>query len=324
MDLDQILSQLPRQSDENLLVGFETNDDAGVYLISEGTALVQTVDFFTPIVDDPYQFGQISAANSLSDVYAMGGKPISSLTIVGFPRSGQDFSILEQILTGGMSKMLEAKCTVVGGHSIGDEEIKFGYAVTGLIDPRKVIRNVGARVGDRLVLTKPLGTGVIGTAIKKQAAPESVIRGAVAWMTTLNRGASEAAQDFEIHAMTDVTGFGLLGHAREMAQGSGVSLEFDHTTIPAMEGARDCIRQKMIPGGLLNNRKYLEPLVEFSPDVPEEVQTLLYDPQTSGGLLIACRHEDSGEMVSKMNAQGIPAVVVGRVIGRRLRLLTIL
>ncbi len=297
-----------------MLVGFETNDDAGVYLISEHQALVQTVDFFTPIVDDPYQFGQISAANSLSDVYAMGGTPISSLTIVGFPRTGLDFGILESILSGGMSKMMEAGCTVVGGHSIGDEEIKFGYAVTGLIDPGKVIRNMGAKQGDVLVLTKPLGTGVIGTAVKRDAVEDSVVQAAIRWMIQLNRQASEIARGYEVHAMTDVTGFGILGHARMMAQGSGVTLEFDHSRVPAMGGAMDCIDRKMIPGGLVNNRKYLEPLVEFKETVPEPVRTLLFDPQTSGGLLISCRADQAAAMILEMQQQEIPAVAIGTVV----------
>jgi selenide,water dikinase len=312
--LDQVLSHLPRQHDKNVLVGFETNDDAGVYLISEHQALVQTVDFFTPIVDDPYQFGQISAANSLSDVYAMGGTPISSLTIVGFPRTGLDFGILESILSGGMSKMMEAGCTVVGGHSIGDEEIKFGYAVTGLIDPGKVIRNMGAKEGDVLVLTKPLGTGVIGTAVKRDAVEDSVVQAAIRWMIQLNRQASEIARGYEVHAMTDVTGFGILGHARMMAQGSGVTLEFDHSRVPAMGGAMDCIDRKMIPGGLVNNRKYLEPLVEFKETVPEPVRTLLFDPQTSGGLLISCRADQAAAMILEMQQQEIPAVAIGTVV----------
>lgn len=312
--MDQILSRLPRQHDKNLLVGFETNDDAGVYLIAPDQALVQTVDFFTPIVDDPYQFGQISAANSLSDVYAMGGTPISSLTIVGFPRSGLDFGILESILAGGMNKMMEAGCTVVGGHSIGDEEIKFGYAVTGLIDPGKVIRNVGAKEGDVLVLTKPLGTGVIGTALKREAVDDSVVQASVRWMIQLNRQASKIARGYELHAMTDVTGFGLLGHARMMAQGSSVTLEFDHTRIPAIEGAMDCIERKMIPGGLVNNRKYLEPLVEFTAAVPELIRTLLYDPQTSGGLLISCPVDQAEPMILEMQRHEIPASAIGKAV----------
>ena len=304
-------------------MGFETNDDAGVYLISETKALVQSVDFFTPIVDDPYQFGQISAANSLSDIYAMGADPVSALTIVGFPRSGQSFDILEQILQGGLNKMMEAGCTVVGGHSIGDDEIKFGYAVTGLIDPKRIIRNVGARAGDVLVLTKPLGTGVMGTALKQEALSDAALQTFVKWMNQLNREASEIARSFEIHAMTDVTGFGLLGHAREMARGSGVTLEFDHRRIPAIDGAVDCIRRKFIPGGLINNRRFLEPLVRFELDVPEEIQTLLFDPQTSGGLLIAVANEQAEKLVSALRERNVAGFVIGRALDKGSSLLRV-
>src|SRR5277367_1482234 len=222
--LDAVLRKLPRQTDPNVLVGFDTNDDAGIYLISEGLALVQTVDFFTPIVDDPYLFGQIAAANALSDVYAMGGKPVSALSIVGFPEKG-DAEILEQIIRGGLAKMNEAKCSVIGGHSIRNEDMLFGYAVTGTIDPKRVWRNVGARTGDVLLFTKPLGTGVITTALKKDRASAESLAAAVAAMSTLNAAAAAALHELEtdpqaespVHALTDVTGFSLLGHAREMA-----------------------------------------------------------------------------------------------------------
>src|SRR5215469_13027286 len=222
--LDAVLRKLPKQSNPNVLVGFDTNDDAGIYLLSEGLALVQTVDFFTPIVDDPQLFGQIAAANSLSDIYAMGGRPVSSLSIVGFPEKG-DPEILEQIIRGGLAKMNEAKCSVIGGHSIRNEDMIFGYAVTGVIDPRRVWRNVGARAGDALLFTKPLGTGVITTALKKDRAKPESLAAAVSAMTTLNRDAAAALHEVDehsgplhpIHAVTDVTGFSLLGHAREMA-----------------------------------------------------------------------------------------------------------
>lgn len=322
--MDQVLSHLPRQHDEKLLVGFETGDDAGVYLISEHQALVQTVDFFTPIVDDPFVFGQVSAANSLSDVYAMGGKPLTSLTIVGFPRTGLDFAILEQILAGGLNKMEEAGCTVVGGHSLGDEEIKFGYAVTGLIDPQRVYRNIGACVGDRLVLTKPLGTGVISTAVKNQAAREEYVEASIRWMTLLNRTASEVLEAYEPHAVTDVTGFGLLGHARQMAQRSDATLEFDHTKVPAIPGALECIRAKMIPGGLVNNQRFLEQLVDFSAGVPEDFQQLLFDPQTSGGLLIASSPQETDRLLDDMSGRGIPAVEIGVVVEKRERPLRVI
>ncbi len=225
--LDSVLSRLPKQVDPNVLVGFETADDAGIYLISSELARLQTVEFFTPIVDEPYTFGQIAAANALSDVYAMGGRPVSALSIVGFPNSGRDVGILEEILRGGLSKMQEAGCTVIGGHSIGDEEIKFGYAVTGLIDPQRVFKNFGARPSDHLILTKRLGTGVIAAALKQGAASKDAIDAAIISMCTLNRAALETALLYEIHAATDVTGFSLLGHAREMAVGSKVSFVID-------------------------------------------------------------------------------------------------
>ena len=212
--MDSVLAKLPKQTDPKVLVGFDTGDDAGVYQLSPDLALVQTVDFFTPIVDDPFTFGQIAAANSLSDVYAMGGRPISSLSIVGFPNSGRDVAILETILAGGLDKMCEAGCTVIGGHSIGDDEMKFGYAVTGVINPNRILSNAGAQPGDRLILTKRIGTGVISTALKAGAAPAGAEGAAIESMAALNRAAGETALRFDVHAATDVTGFGLLGHAR--------------------------------------------------------------------------------------------------------------
>ena len=234
-----MLARLPKQFDPNVLVGFDTADDAGVYQLSPDLALVQTVDFFTPIVDDPYTFGQIAAANSLSDVYAMGGRPISALSIVGFPNTGRDVEILEKILQGGLAKMQEAGCSVIGGHSIGDDEIKFGYAVTGVINPQRVLKNVGAQPGDRLILTKRLGTGVIGTALKKDGATKTAVDAAILSMCTLNRAGMELALPFEVHAATDITGFGLLGHAREMAVGSKVSFAIDSPKIEFLPEARE-------------------------------------------------------------------------------------
>ncbi len=268
---------LPRQTDPNVLVGFETNDDAGVYKLGAEMALVQTVDFFTPIVDDPHTFGAIAAANSLSDVYAMGGKPISALSIVGFPDKGEP-KILEEILRGGLSKMAEAKCSVIGGHSIRNDDIQFGYAVTGLIHPQRVWRNVGAQTGDVLLLTKALGTGVLSTALKKDALAPADLEAATASMSELNRAASEALLELQertrsarpIHAATDVTGFGLLGHAREMALGSRergiepVSLQIDHTAIRYLPGAEQAAREGFLPGGLKNNREFLGDCVGFA------------------------------------------------------------
>lgn len=307
-----------------MLVGFDTNDDAGVYLLGPDMALVQTVDFFTPIVDDPFTFGQIAAANSLSDVYAMGGKPLSALSIVGFPDKG-DPEILEQILRGGLSKMTEAKCSVIGGHSIRNDDIQFGYAVTGLIHPQRVWRNVGARTGDVLLLTKGLGTGVVSTALKKDRVAAADLRAAVASMSELNRAASEALQEFQqkdglangLHAVTDITGFGLLGHAREMALGDpahqieSVSLEIDHTSIRYLPGAEQAARDGFLPGGLKNNRDFLGDCVGFAEAVPQEYRDLLFDPQTSGGLLVAVAAESGNDALAALDRHGVSARRIG-------------
>ncbi len=309
-----MLARLPKQFDPNVLVGFDTADDAGVYLLSPELALVQTVDFFTPIVDDPYTFGQIAAANALSDVYAMGGRPISALSIVGFPNAGRDVKILEGILQGGLAKMQEAGCTVIGGHSIGDEEIKFGYAVTGVINPQRVLKNVGAQPGDRLILTKRIGTGVIGTALKKDAASKAAVDAAILSMCTLNRAGMEAALPLEVHAATDVTGFGLLGHAREMAVGSNVSLAIDSAQVQFLPEARELARKGFLPGGMKRNQEFIGGCVEFAPDVAEEVRNLLFDPQTSGGLLLSVALKDATRLLESLRTNGVSAQQVGEVI----------
>jgi selenide, water dikinase len=341
--LDKVLGKLPRQQDPNVLVGFDHADDAGVYLISPDQALVQTVDFFTPVVDDPYIFGQIAATNALSDVYAMGGKPITALAHVCFPEKA-DLEILERILAGGLSKMIEAGCTVIGGHSIRDEETKFGYSVTGLIHPQKVLANKGAKPGDVLLLTKPLGTGVISTAIKKGKAEQKWIDAAVQSMTTLNKRAAEvitayvgttalgcpterssvatklandqrpATNDsFAVHAMTDVTGFGLIGHARELALASDVSLTIHASRVPLLEGALECVRAGYIPGGLKNNRDFAECLVEYDDKVPEEVRALLFDPRTAGGLLISVAKDDSDRLTRALTNAEVSVAHIGEV-----------
>ena len=324
--LDSILRRLPLPSDPNVLVGFSTNDDAGVYLLDEGLALVQTVDFFTPIVDDPFTFGQIAAANSLSDVYAMGGRPVSSLSIVGFPVKG-DPAILEQIIRGGLDKMNEAKCTVIGGHSIRNDDIQFGYAVTGVINPNGIWRNVGAQTNDALLLTKPLGTGVISTAIKKDRASRVSMDAAIASMSQLNRAAAEALREVEskagkrcVHAVTDVTGFGLLGHAREMALGdpssniAAVSLELHGQSVPLLTGALEAAREGMIPGGLKNNRDFLGDCVGFADGIAQENRALFFDPQTSGGLLVAIAEEAAEAALVALRDHGTLAARIGRVL----------
>ena len=320
--LEAVLRRLPRQTDANVLVGFETSDDAGVYRLSPGIALVQTVDFFTPIVDDPFSFGQIAAANALSDVYAMGGRPISALSIVAFPESG-DLDTLDQILRGGLAKMTEAGCTVIGGHSIRDDDMKFGYAVTGLIDPERVWRNVGARPGDALLLTKPLGAGVISTGLKQGRIPEDAISAATSSMARLNRDAAEAVAEIEerapgsVHAVTDVTGFALLGHAREMAVGSGVSLAIDHAAIEYLPGAVAASRAGFYSGGLKNNRQFIGDCVAFQPSVPEEFRNLLFDPQTSGGLLVAVEAAQADALLAALAARKVSARRIGRVLEKR-------
>jgi selenide, water dikinase len=308
-----VLGKLARQQDPNVLVGFDHADDAGVYLIAPDQALVQTVDFFTPVVDDPYTFGQIAATNSLSDVYAMGGKPLTSLALVCFPEKA-DLSILERILAGGLSKMIEAGCTVIGGHSIRDEETKFGYSVTGMVHPKKVLANAGAKPGDSLLFTKGIGTGVISTAIKRGKAEAAWIEAAVQSMTTLNKRAAEVivGGDFRVNAMTDVTGFGLIGHAREMVLASDVSINISAGKVPLLEGAVECVRAGYVPAGLKNNREFAECLVEFDDGVPDEVRTLLFDPQTAGGLLIST--PDGSSLAKALNDAGVAAVKVGEVL----------
>jgi selenide,water dikinase len=335
--LDAVLRGLPRQTDPNVLVGFETNDDAGIYLLGEELAMVQTVDFFTPIVDDPQLFGQIAAANALSDVYAMGGQPVSALSIVGFPEQG-DPAILEQIVRGGLAKMSEAKCSVIGGHSVRNEDMLFGYAVTGVIDPRRIWRNVGAQPGDVLLFTKPLGTGVITTALKKdRATPESLAAATLA-MTTLNRSPVAALREVEdkslvgsrpIHAVTDVTGFSFLGHAREMALGDAsrgtvpVSFEVDHSTFDYFPGAIDAAREGHLSGGLKNNRAFIGDCATFAPNVSPEHQNLLFDPQTSGGLLVAIAPDAANTALAALKHHGVNARRVGGVVAKRSPLITV-
>jgi selenide,water dikinase len=290
-----------------MLVGFETADDAGVYKLTPDTALVQTVDFFTPIVDDPYTYGAIAAANSLSDVYAMGGKPLTSLSVLCYPGKG-DLDDLEQILRGGAEKMREAGCTVLGGHSVNDNEIKFGYAVTGLVHPERFKTNAGARPGDALVLTKRIGTGVISTALKQGLALEADVLASMESMLTLNRAACEAMLPFDVHGCTDVTGFGLLGHAREMAVASRVTIEIQPALVRFLSGAVEYARQGALPGGLKNNRSFISGCVEGT----SEFDDLLYDPQTSGGLLISLTETDAARLEQQFPA----AYRIGRVTER--------
>ena len=310
--MDQVLATVPRWADENVLIGFDTADDAGVYKLTAELALVQTVDFFTPIVDDPETFGAIAAANALSDVYAMGGRPISSLSILAYPAKG-DLDDLRAILKGGAEKMHEAGCSILGGHSISDDEIKFGYAVTGAIHPARVKSNAGARAGDALVFTKRIGTGVIATALKRGIAAEAHVAASMEQMLTLNRRACEAMLQFDVHGCTDVTGFGLIGHARELALASHVTVEIAVDEVRYLPGAVEYARRGAVPGGLNNNREFASCSVETLRQLPPEIEALLYDPQTSGGLLVSLPASDAAELERSLEG----AYRIGRVLPRQ-------
>ena len=315
--LSAVLSRLPRKEHPDVLVGFDTADDAGVFRISAEMALVQTVDFFTPMVDDPFTFGRIAATNALGDVYAMGGTALTALALVCFPADG-DLQVLEEILRGGLHTMQEAGCVVVGGHSVRDAEIKFGYAVTGRVHPDRVLTNAGARVGDRLVFTKALGTGVITTALKQGSAEARWVDAAVGSMTMLNRRAAEIVAQFgsAIHGMTDVTGFGLMGHAREVALASRVRLMIRAEAVRVLDGAMECIARGCIPAGLRANREFAECVVEDAPGaaIADDVRTLMYDPQTAGGLLISTEDAVADRLVAELRGAGYPATEIGRVV----------
>ena len=314
--LDRALRAVPRITNNKVIVGYETADDAGVYDLTQPgetpLAMVQTVDFFTPIVDDPYTFGGIAAANALSDVYAMGGKPVTALSLVVFPEKGE-ITDLEAILKGGAEKIHEADCAILGGHSISDDEIKFGYSVTGLIDPRRVLTNAGAKAGDLLVFTKRIGTGVISTALKKGTAKQEHIDASIKQMLTLNRKACEAMSGLDVHGCTDVTGFGLLGHAREMALASNVTLEISASSVRYLPGALEHSLAGDYSGGLHNNRGFVESCVAMDTEIPAEIQALLYDPQTSGGLLISMPEEAASRFLGQIPE----AHIIGRVSEQR-------
>ncbi|MCK4862984.1 MAG: selenide, water dikinase SelD [Dehalococcoidales bacterium] len=313
-DLAKALAGLPFQSHPNLIVGMERAEDAGVYKLTEDLAIVQTVDFFTPIVDDPYDFGRIAAANSLSDVYAMGGSPLTALNVVCFPQDKMEISILKEVLRGGLDKMHEAGVILVGGHSVEDPELKYGLSVTGTIHPDKVICNNGAKAGDRLILTKPLGTGIISTAIKGGIAGDKATAKIVKSMTTLNRTASELMQEVGVHACTDITGFGLLGHAAEMIECTEVGMVIDSVSVPYFPEVKELAERGMIPGGLHRNRDFRKDMVDIDESVPQYLQDILYDPQTSGGLLIAVPHEKAWILLEKLHGEGVAeAAIIGEV-----------
>jgi selenide,water dikinase len=286
-----------------------------VYRVRDDLALVSTVDFFTPVVDDPFTYGQIAAANALSDVYAMGGRPMTALNIVCWPQSGLPREMLIEILRGGAEKAREANCLVVGGHSVADEEVKYGMAVTGMIDPGRVIRNVGARPGDALLLTKGLGTGVLMTAFKRDHLAPEYYEPAVRSMARLNASASAAMLKHDVHAATDITGYGLVGHALQMAKGSGVTIVFEESDLPLLPGALECCRAGMVPGGGIRNRDFFGPHVRISEEVSQDMVTLVFDPQTSGGLLIAVPESESLALLAELHRAGdADSAIVGRVV----------
>jgi selenide,water dikinase len=301
-------------TDENVIVGLDRADDAGVYKVSDELALIQTVDFFTPIVDDPYWFGQIAAANALSDVYAMGGIPKTAMNLVAFPVKQMDLSVLRQILQGGIDKLAEARVVLVGGHSIDDKELKYGLSVTGFVHPDHVLTKHGLKIGDKLVLTKPLGTGIINTAIKADLASQDLISSVSRLMADLNRTAAEIMSRFQVHACTDITGFGLLGHLAEMVVGSGRSVRIDSPQVPVIAEALDLAAMGMIPAGAYRNRDFRAPMITYAGSVSRSLQDILVDPQTSGGLLIAIRGDQAGELVSNLKDAGIrAAAIIGEV-----------
>ena len=303
----QVLHELPKFNNPDMLVGTETSDDAGVFRLRPDLAIVNTVDFFTPIVDDPYVFGQIAATNSLSDVYAMGGEPKTAMNIVCFPKGKMEMEVLGEILKGGADKVKESGAVIIGGHSIIDEEIKYGMAITGVIHPDKIFRNVGVQEGDALILTKPLGTGIITTALKKGKASKESVDEAVAFMTTLNAAASAVMCKYPVHACSDVTGFGILGHALGMASSSGVTLVIESQKLPIMHRAPRLAEKGYITGGCKRNRDYLKDKITVEKSLPEGIVEVAFDPQTSGGLLIAVAKRHAAKLIEDLQAAGVTA-----------------
>ena len=308
------MSGLPKQpNDPNLIVGFDTADDAGVYRLRDDLALVQTLDFFTPIVDDPYDYGRIAALNSINDVWAMAGTPITAMAITCFPKKGVDPAILSEIMRGGLETINKYGVTLIGGHSVDNEQIMFGYSVTGVIDPNKVATNSGARAGDVIILTKPIGTGVISTGIKRGRAADSVVAGSVETMLTAGKYAAEAMREFGVKAATDITGFALMGHTWEMACASKVTIEIDAPAVPLLDGALELASQGMLTSGDKTNREYVGADVQIDPSVDESLVKLLFDPQTAGGMLIAIRDEKAEALLASLTKNYPHARIIGRV-----------
>jgi selenide,water dikinase len=312
-----VLSGLEKQPfDPNLLVGFDQADDAGVYRLRDDLALVQTLDFFTPIVDDPFDYGRIAALNSINDVWAMGGTPITAMAITCFPKKGLDFAILTEIMRGGLSVLTENKVALVGGHSVDNEQIMFGYSVTGVIDPNKVATNAGAKPGDVIILTKPIGTGVISTGIKLARAPAKVVEESIATMLTPGKYAAAAIVKFDVKAATDVTGFALLGHAWEVARASNVTIEIDSARVPLINGALELARAGLMTGADKTNREYVGEEIEVASTVDPNLMKLFYDPQTAGGLLLAISADRADDLLTELRKNYPQAEIIGRITGR--------
>ena len=314
-DLDRALCGLEFPTDSNVIVGLETADDAGVYKVSDDLAIIQTVDFFTPIVDDPYAFGQIAAANALSDVYAMGGVPKTAMNLVAFPLKDMDLSVLRQIIQGGLDKLREAGVVLVGGHSVEDKELKYGLSVTGFIHPDRVLTKKNLQVGDRLILTKPLGTGIINTAIKGGLASKEITDTVTRLMAALNKDAAEIMQDYPVHACTDITGFGFLGHLAEMVVDSGAGIRIQANRVPILPQTLNYAGMGLVPAGAYKNREFFERHVDFAIGVDILIQDILFDPQTSGGLLICVQGKRADDLLEALKENGIhDAAIVGQVV----------
>ena len=312
-----MLSGLERQpNDPNLLVGFDKADDAGVYRLRDDLALVQTLDFFTPIVDDPFDYGRIAALNSINDVWAMGGTPVTALAITCFPKKGVDFEILKQIMRGGLSILTENKVALVGGHSVDNEQIMFGYSVTGVIDPNHVATNAGAQPGDVIILTKPIGTGVISTGIKRAKAAPEVVAESIATMLTPGKYAAEAIAKFDVKGATDVTGFALLGHAWELARASDVTIEIDSASVPLIKGALELAASGMLTGADKTNREYVGEDISIAEGLDPDLVKLFYDPQTAGGLLLTVREDQASDVLGELRRNYSRAEIIGRVMQR--------
>ncbi|BBO84329.1 selenide, water dikinase [Desulfosarcina ovata subsp. sediminis] len=302
-------------ADNNVLVGLSRADDAGVYQVSDDLALIQTVDFFTPVVDDPYWFGQIAAANALSDVYAMGGEPKTAMNLVGFPLKQMDLSVLRAVIQGGIDKIREAGAVLLGGHSVEDDEFKYGLSVTGFIHPREILTKQGMHAGDRLVITKPLGTGIVNTAIKGNLASQAMIDEVTTIMATLNRTAAMVMRQYPVHACTDITGFGLIGHLAEMLQGSAVGLRIDTGRLPVIDAALEFAAMGLVPGGAYKNRSFREAMVAMNEGIDPAIGDILYDPQTSGGLCIVVDAGSASAMVDHLKSEGVSqAAMIGEVV----------